>query len=239
MSKITLYQYTPAWGLPNPSPFCTKVETYLRMAEIPFESVSLKDPRKAPKGKLPYIEDGGTTLADSALILEHLKRTRGDALDAWLTPEQRAVGHAVAVMLEERTYWVEVKLRWADDATFHIVEQEFLSHVPKFVRALFLNSQIKKTVRRNLWGHGLGRHSQDEIDRLAAQDIDAVSGVLGDKPFLLGDKPSSYDATVFAFMLNYLGSVTVFPSKMKDYLKTKANVVAYVDRVRSTYFPPV
>ena len=35
--KVILHQPPAAWGLPNPSPFCAKLETYLRMAEIPFE----------------------------------------------------------------------------------------------------------------------------------------------------------------------------------------------------------
>ena len=33
---IKLYQFKPAWGLPNPSPFCMKVETYLRMAGLSY-----------------------------------------------------------------------------------------------------------------------------------------------------------------------------------------------------------
>ena len=34
---IQLYQFEPAFGLPNASPFCMKVETWLRMAALPFE----------------------------------------------------------------------------------------------------------------------------------------------------------------------------------------------------------
>ena len=37
---IKLYQFNPAWGLPNPSPFCMKVETYLRMVGLPYEVVN-------------------------------------------------------------------------------------------------------------------------------------------------------------------------------------------------------
>jgi len=32
---IKLYQFPTAWGLPNPSPFCMKLEVYMRLAEIP------------------------------------------------------------------------------------------------------------------------------------------------------------------------------------------------------------
>ena len=52
---IKLYQFKPAFGLPNASPFCMKLETYLRMAQLPFVApkISLGDIGRAPKGKLP------------------------------------------------------------------------------------------------------------------------------------------------------------------------------------------
>jgi hypothetical protein len=34
---IKLYQFPPNLGLPNMSPLCMKVETYLRMAALPYE----------------------------------------------------------------------------------------------------------------------------------------------------------------------------------------------------------
>ena len=58
---IKLYQFPPALELPNASPFCMKLETYLRMAGLPFESVYTLNLRRAPKGKLPFINDGGTS----------------------------------------------------------------------------------------------------------------------------------------------------------------------------------
>ena len=72
---ITLYQFPPAWGLPNASPFCMKVETYLRMCNLPYTTVNVLNPAKGPKGKLPYITDGSNIVADSGLILDYLKKS--------------------------------------------------------------------------------------------------------------------------------------------------------------------
>ena len=66
---IKLYQFEPAFGLPNASAFCMKVETYLRMARLPYEIARNADIRKAPKGKMPYIEDKGQVIADSGFIV--------------------------------------------------------------------------------------------------------------------------------------------------------------------------
>ena len=71
---ITLYQFSPVWGLPNTSPFCLKVETYLRMTEVPYEIKFVMDPRKSPKGKLPVIKMNGETIPDSELIIDYLKQ---------------------------------------------------------------------------------------------------------------------------------------------------------------------
>lgn len=57
---IQLYQFAPAFDLPNASPFCMRLETYLRMAALPFEipRFKLQQFQGAPKGKMPYIVDG-------------------------------------------------------------------------------------------------------------------------------------------------------------------------------------
>ena len=44
---IQLHQFAPAWGM-SASPFCLKLETYLRMAEIPYEVV-IGEMGKAPR----------------------------------------------------------------------------------------------------------------------------------------------------------------------------------------------
>ena len=67
ISMITLYGFGPAFGLPDPSPFVTKAETLLKMAAVPYRT-ALGNLRKAPKGKLPYIDDDGAVIADSTLI---------------------------------------------------------------------------------------------------------------------------------------------------------------------------
>ena len=52
---IVLHQFKSFFGLPNASPFCMKLETYLRMAGLPFEipAASVRAIGRAPKGKLP------------------------------------------------------------------------------------------------------------------------------------------------------------------------------------------
>ena len=53
------------------------------MAEIPYE-IAAGDPRKAPKGKVPWIDDDGHVLGDSAFIIQYLKQKHGDLIKIWL-----------------------------------------------------------------------------------------------------------------------------------------------------------
>src|SRR5262245_48963646 len=110
-TMITLYQFGTAWGLPNISPFCIKVETYLRMAGLPYKAC-VGDPRKSPNRKLPAIDDDGQFVCDSSLILTHLKHKYGDKLDAKLTVEQRALGQLLRRTFEEGFYWSLVYAQW-------------------------------------------------------------------------------------------------------------------------------
>jgi len=50
----------------------------MKLAGIPYEAHKQTDPRKAPKKKIPYIEDGGEEIGDSTFILKHLKSKFGD-----------------------------------------------------------------------------------------------------------------------------------------------------------------
>ena len=57
---LKVYGYVPAWGLPDISPYVTKLVFYMTIAKIPFEWVN-QDltalDKDAPYGKLPYIID--------------------------------------------------------------------------------------------------------------------------------------------------------------------------------------
>lgn len=99
---ITLHQFRPAFGLPNGSPFCMKVETWLRMAGLEYQTRACDDPRKNPKGKAPVItDDDGTVIADSEFIITHLNRKHAPGLDDHLTEQDLAHAHAFRRMLEE------------------------------------------------------------------------------------------------------------------------------------------
>ena len=185
---ITLYGSGPNFGLPDASPFVTKAETLLRMSKLPFEK-SLMSFSKAPKGKIPYIEDDGQLLGDSTLIRWHLEKKYGIDFDQGLTAEQLAIAWAFEKMAEDNLYWASVYFRWMIDANFRKGPVNFFRGVPAPVRPVVV-SMIRRRLRKTLHGQGLGRHSTDEITAIGIRSIDAMAAYLGDKPFFMGNAPA-------------------------------------------------
>ena len=230
---IILYQPPGAWGSPSVSPFCIKLELYLKMAGLPYE-VQPADMRCAPRGKVPFVSiDAGPLLADSQVIIEELKRRYGNPLDARLNADQRARGHLVRRTLEEATYFASLYLRWGRDSGYAETSRVFRSFLPAPLALLL--PLIRRRVRASLWGQGTGRLSEDEICEAAIADWTAVSRVLGGSTHLLGDLPSSYDATLYAF----LEALLCFPvgSPVQAHVQATENLVDYHARMKGRWFP--
>jgi glutathione S-transferase len=86
---ITLFTFGPYFGLPDGSPFVIKAMLLLKFAGLAY----IEDRGgygKAPKGKLPYINDGGVIVADSTFIRFHIEKKYGFDFDAGLDAAQKA-----------------------------------------------------------------------------------------------------------------------------------------------------
>jgi glutathione S-transferase len=57
--------------------------------------------------------------------------------------------------------------------------------------------------------------------------------VLGDKPFLLGESPTSFDATVYAF----IKSIAAYPvdSPLRRHALAQQNLVRYLERFEQRF----
>jgi glutathione S-transferase len=233
VSMIKVHQFAPAFGLPNASPFCMKLETYLRMAGLPFELVNDGNVMKAPKGKLPYIEDNGRAIADTQFIIEHLKQAHGDPLDASMSATERALATAFQRLLEENLYWAVVHTRWIDDAGWVRTRQAFFGALPPLMRWI-LPPLARRGLRAELRGHGMGRHDVAEIHTIACRDVDALADWLGDKPYMLGEQPRSLDASAYAFLANLLWAPIESP--IRRHAQARPTLEAYCQRMKARYY---
>jgi len=207
-----------------------KVETFLKINNIPYENV--RGYKMGKKGKLPFIEYNGERIADSNLILKYLKDKFEANLDGELTEDEISVGRAVRSMLEENTYWTLIFNRYVDN---YVEFKKFMSQGPGGIGFNVSQKMFQRKMRGNLDGHGMGRHTKEEVYAIAEDDLRALSTVLGDKPFILGDKITSYDCTVFGLCANILYSGMDNP--MKTFiLENATNVSDLCDKIKASHW---
>lgn len=204
---IQLYKFGSVWGIADASPFCIKVESFLRLAKASFDVVpfDVKNLKGAPKGKMPYIAlDGGELVADSSLIIERLTKVLKFDLDEKLSVEQKAISHAYIRMLDEATYWPLLFSRWSDEKGWGVIAPIFFHAVPVFLRPL-VEFSSRRDMLKSMSGQGINRHSGEEIYEFARKDFQALADFLGENNFFFGaERPALLDITVHAFVANII-----------------------------------
>lgn len=236
---IKVFGYVPAWGLPDISPYVTKLIFYMKITKIPFEYVS-QDlatlDHDAPCGKLPYIidTDSNTLVADSNMIIAYLQQKFGDALDSELTNPQRAVAVAFDRLFAEHLYWSGViEPRWRMDVGWE-------TYIPYIVQGAEVDPELRAAldafrarILAGFTGQGMGRRESSVVLAFYKADIDAVADFLADKKYFLGDKVHTIDACAYA-MLRHLADQ---PQKWagSGYLEGKSNIMAYLERMRHEF----
>jgi glutathione S-transferase len=233
---LKLHQGFRTGKLPNLSPACVKLETWLRMTGIAYE-LAPADLDKAPKGKIPFIEHDGRAMGDSTLIVDYLVRTTGIDPDAHLTKVERAVALAFRRMLKENFYWVIGGIRYDEQNWSSYKEGLREAAVPGLPREVqeHVLTGIQSGVVGQMQAQGMGRHTRDEVNAIGIADLGAVADFLGDKPFFMGDRPSTVDATVYAYVASLLW--LPLPSPVRDYGLGRENLVAFCERMHQKYFP--
>ena len=229
---ITLFAFGPMWGQPDPSPYVIKTETQLKMAGLPYEKYYSGFPN-APKGKQPYIADEGEIVADSSFIRAHIEKKYGVDFDAGLSDRQRAEAWAIERMLEDHLYWALVYFRWAVEENFWKGPgAAFFGDAPKEVRA-----GVRQQVINVLHGHGMGRHSLDEITQLGAKSLRALSLIIGESSYVFGGVMTGVDATAYGMVSAAL--CRHFTSPLREAAEALPNLVAYEARMRRRFFSGV
>jgi len=204
---VYLFQFPPVAKF-NASPFCLKVETYLKLNKIPYEVVKGNHMSKSPKGKLPIIELNGEVITDSGFIIDRLKLKFGDP-DSDLSPQQRAISTLLQRTWEDHLNPIFLYYRWIHHEGWSYWGDKGLASVPAPIK-LFLVPVIRKGIWQNIWGQGIGRFSEEEMVVLAKQDIAALEGLLssGNNKFIFGEKPHTVDVQAYSLLYQiFLSSI--------------------------------
>ncbi len=235
---LTIHKFGPAFGLPDLSPFVVKLETWLRLAGLPYRTES-GDLRKAPKKKLPYASDGDRLIPDSSQIIDYLIEKHGDPLnDGRFGPKERALGRALKSLFESELYFVLVYLRSWNDDDFEILRPKLAevigsTGVPRFALPM-ITSIAQRQSRSQLAAQGIGRHAREEVYATGRSLVDAAAELLGEKRFFLDEAPSTIDATAYGMLAPLL--FAPFDNPVKARALERTNLVAYCERLREQHW---
>lgn len=221
------------FGLPELSPYVTKTEVQLRMAGIPYEKRQA-NPAQGPKGQIPFIDDDGRLIGDSAFIRLHIEREYGVDFDAGLSPVERATAFAIELAIDRELAPAVTYFRWMVPANFEKGPAVFFSQVPAEQREAFKAEALER-VRASFIARGVGRHSEEEIAMLARFSMDALELLIGNKPYLMGDEPCGADAFVFATLAAAM--TPFFDTPIRTDAISRPRLVAYVSHMMDRFYP--
>lgn len=195
---ITLYQFAPSFGLPvSVSPYCAKLEAYLRLTGREYETNDNANQQKSPNNAVPYVTfDGGPPVADSREIMARLE-AEGPTLDEGLTEEQHELGHEIEDLVQHALYFGCLFARFVEPAGWEHQKPTVKALVPWLLSPLLVPIIRSSQVKRCKEAGFTTPTDYDQTVKAAAR----VEEVLGDKPYLLGDEPRTYDCAAWANLL--------------------------------------
>lgn len=186
------------------SPFCVKLELYLKAMNIPYDNNFSFELNKSPTGKMPFIQTRGKKIADSNIIIKYLEQENGQLLDSHLSCQQSAVSLAFIRLCEDSLYWTAVYSRWVD-VDNKSWKKEFIAStkLPKMMSGIVYNA-AKRNITRQLKASGMLALTQREIYSKSEQDLKALADFLNGRKHFFNDNVSLLDITVYSFIVQLL-----------------------------------
>uniref|UniRef100_A0A914XHQ5 Uncharacterized protein n=1 Tax=Plectus sambesii TaxID=2011161 RepID=A0A914XHQ5_9BILA len=232
---VYLYQFPRSPHMPNMSPFCLKLETWLRANDIKYE-VRQTWTQRSSKGQLPFIELNGEQIADSQLIINALSRKFNKEDLTTLTQSQIGAARAVDRLIECSFIQAIVAFKYLEHLPELISGETIgLKWIPKVVTdvaAMF----IKPTLREKLHSQGFGRLTREEQLEQARLDLQAIADVMGKNKFILDDEPHTVDFTLFGHFATfyYLPFDIVLKRMVRNEFPT---LLDHMERMKERFWP--
>lgn len=230
---ILLKQFPRSKQFVNLSFFCSKLECFLRMTDLPYEIKWVLNPRTMPRGKLPVVVVDGETIADSSIIIEKLKSKFQLKIDEHISEHAKLNGILLQRTLEDHLVPIILYFRWQSDLNWPQFRDLAFAKLPGLVRPL-ISSLARKDLIKRLRKMGVGRMTATELLDAARLDLAACDQFLGEKQYFFGERPSSFDAVAFGVLGNCRLPVT---PELRDLMAQFPRLNRFVDRMLDIYFP--
>ncbi|KAE9417283.1 hypothetical protein Angca_007575 [Angiostrongylus cantonensis] len=231
---VYLYQFPRSKTIPNMSPFCLKVETFLKVNKIPYEVCQLLMGRSR-YGLLPFVELNGEHIADSQIIISRL--TKHFNIKPLPSIRSEAIARVIDRTADIHTFLVSYNFKVVQNTNdiFLMALRDvgcpgvLLPIVAPIIGFLARRKAAKKIAAV------VGQLDTIELKEMLQKDYDAYRDLLGDQKFIFGDDISSVDCTLFGQLATvlYVPTNSYCKELLRDHYPT---LVEYCGRIRDTVF---
>ncbi len=204
------------------------------MSELPYQIKIEGNPSNGPTGKIPFIKDKKKLMGDSGLVQRYLENEYDIDFDKALSDRQKSESLAFTHLANEHLYWVLVYSRWMEDDNWAVLKPLFFGKLP-FPLRVIVPKIARKNLAKALHGHGIGRHKRETIYALGAEDVAAISSLIGDQDFAFGDQPTAVDASLYGQLSGIIDAP--FDTPLKRAALSHKNLAPYCARMRARFFP--
>ncbi|XP_062605800.1 failed axon connections homolog [Saccostrea cucullata] len=212
---------------PSLTAFAVKLETYLRMAKVPYQNEYDSGRNRSSKGKITWIEYNGEEVADSEFCVKFINKTLNIDLDKDFTDEEKAIAYSFQKVAEEYFYWTIVLHRWVYDEA---------NELSKYVKIPWIFKKLmKRVLGKQAHAQGMGRHSQKEVETIIVECFTNFSNFLGKKKFFLGERPCQSDCAIFGILSQCYWNG--FGSFLEEEFKKFENLCGYCERMKAEFWP--
>lgn len=235
---VYLFQFPRCPTLPNISPKCLKVETWLKFHGIKYENVNHGGKLRSKRGLLPFVELNGEEIADSEQIVRNLSKKYEKEMDEGLSQDQKNIQHAMLTMVDNHLHGAF--LHWASRNANDTIKgyklnlQQFTgTKLPNGILNLWFKFQhCRKGTRIAKAAIGTGL-TNEEIDEEGKKDLSVLKEMLGEKQFFFGDDPHSLDLATFCQLAQIINVDPEVKCPLREYLETECtNLVGLYNRMK-------
>ncbi|CAJ0572560.1 unnamed protein product, partial [Mesorhabditis spiculigera] len=234
---VYLFQFPRIKELPNISPFCLKVESFLRLHGIKHE-VKETNKVRTRQGLLPMIELNGRQIEDSGAIISHLRKHFN--IQDYSDEKEAAQGRAIAKACDYYTFNVTYKYKLLDNPkkmVAVILAAVKGSGFVKSIASVFLTKNLSGKAKNRI-GSSIGIWPDGTHEEMLREDLRMYESLL--KNFaghnFFGDKITEADLTVWSHLaiLLYL-PYDILPKKLlqEEFPHTKS----FIERIREKLWP--
>ena len=247
---MELLSWSPDCGLPSWHQRCLAFRAYAKFAGAPVNVRSTNNPFWTENGDLPVFRGAnGFVTSDFRVFVEHLAG-KGFSTDARLDAKQKAENTAFEQLLQNSLGPALALAFWVDSRNHVEFTRPWFAKKLMFPLGLFYPNRYWKRANalvESVTSVDCALNSEIDVEyalmekvvlKHAEECLQLLSVRLGTNTFFHGNAPCSLDALVFSYVAPLI-KVTLPSTNVTSCANKHTNLVRYVSRILTAYFPDI